>query len=536
MLLAMMLANNPATVALGSYYNRAGIYTDGTSYTNPPTGGVDTGGYSYSGTLLGSSQTWSNTLFDFGPLNATNVISCAGQTIALPAGNYSRLRMLGSGVNGNQPSQSLVVTYTDSTTATYVQGFSDWFTPQNYSGESKAIPMGYRNSSNGSSSENNSLYLYGYSFALNAAKTVQSVSLPVDGNVVIAAISAVPNWPPTFSAPAYTLASARAGFSYAGNIAADASDLNGDALTFAKVSGPAWLNVAANGALSGVPANTDANTNTFLVSVQDPGGASNTATFFIYVNSAPSFLANPLTLPAVNAGQSYAGTIATNATDPKPTDTLSFAKVSGPAWLTVAANGAVSGVPANTDANTNTFVVSVTDNGGLSSTGTVLVYVNAAPYFIANPFTMPAIVAGQTYAGTIATNATDPNPGDALTFAKVSGPAWLNVAADGSLSGTPLSPDAGTSTFIVSVTDPGTLSNTATMSIPVEAAPAIVASLAAQPGQLLLSWAGGISPYQVQQATDLGNPVWQNISGSISTNSLALTPTNAAAFYRVAGH
>lgn len=444
-LLAMAVANDPAPVSLATYYNRAGIYTDGTTYTNPATGGIDGGGYSYSGTMLGSSQTWSNTLFDFGPLNATNVISCTGQVVTLPPGNYSRLQMLGTAVNGNRPSQSLTVTYTDLTTGNFVQGFSDWFTPQNYAGEFKAIPLTYRNSANGSSSENNALYLYGYSFALNSSKTPQSVTLPNNANVIITAISLVPNWAPTFTASSYALASVNAGSSYSASIAANASDLNGDALTFAKVSGPAWLNVAGNGFLSGVPADSDANTNTFVVSVRDSGGASNTATLFIYVNGAPSFAVDP--------------------------------------------------------------------------------------------FSLPDVIAGQNISGTIATNASDPNPSDVLTFGKVSGPAWLNVATDGTLSGAPLSADAGTNTFVVSVTDPGALSDSATMNIVVQqAASPIVASLTPQPDQsLLLTWTGGVSPYQVQQATNLDNPVWQNFGGPTSGNNLSLMPTNAAAFYRIVG-
>src|ERR1043166_7198130 len=309
--------------------------------------------------------------------------------------------------------------------------------------------MGYRNSANGSSSENNSLYMYGYSFTLNSAKIPQSITLPNNANVIITAISMVPNWPPAFSASSYTLASVNAGASFSGSIAANASDLNADSVTFAKVSGPAWLTVAANGSLSGVPANSDANTNTFLVSVTDSGGSSNTATLFIYVNGAPSFAANPFSLPGVNAGQTYSGTIATNASDPNPSDILTFAKVSGPAWLTVAANGSLSGMPANSDADTNTFLVSVTDSGGSSNTATLFIYVNGAPSFAANPFSLPGVNAGQTYSGTIATNARDPNPSDILTFAKVSGPAWLTVAANGSLSGTPLSANVGTNSFIV---------------------------------------------------------------------------------------
>jgi GH25 family lysozyme M1 (1,4-beta-N-acetylmuramidase) len=395
--------------------------------------------------------------------------------------------------------------------------------------------MGYRNSASGSSSENNSLYMYGYSFTLNSAKIPQSITLPNNANVIITAISAVPNWSPTFSAATYTLANANAGASYLANIATNASDLNGDALTFAKVSGPAWLNVAVNGALFGTPANADANTNAFVVSVKDSGGASNTATLFIYVNGAPSFTASPFSLPKVNAAQNISSTIATNASDPNPNDVLTFAKVSGPAWLNVAASGALSGTPSDSDANTNTFLVSVTDNGGLSNTATLFIYVNAAPLFAADPFSLPSVPAGQNITGTIATNVSDPNPGDVLTFAKVSGPAWLNIGIDGTLSGMPSSADVGTNTFVVNVTDPFTLYSTATMMIAVQTPPPIVATLAVQPGQLLLMWTGGSGPYQVQVATDLINPIWQNFGPPTFGSSLSLTPTNDTAFYRIQG-
>jgi hypothetical protein len=73
------------------------------------------------------------------------------------------------------------------------------------------------------------------------------------------------------------------------------------------------------------------------------------------------------------------------------------------------------------------------------------------------------------------------------------------------------------------------------MNIAVQAAPPIVASLAPQPGQLLLTWTGGISPYQVQQATNLDIPSWQNFGVPTSGNNLSLTPTNDAAFYRILG-
>ncbi len=441
-LFAMAEAVDPAPVPLDAYFDRAGIYTDGATFTNPPTGGVDGDGNALSGTLLGPTRTWTDTLFEFGSQDSTNVISCAGQTVELPPGSYSKLRMLATGVNGSQSSKSFVVTYTDSTRTTFVQSFSDWFVPQSFSGESKAIPMGYRNSSDGSSSQNNALYLYGYSFALNAAKILQSITLPTDANLIIAAMTAVPDWPPAFNAASYTLPMATAGVSYGATAASDATDLNGNLITYGKVSGPPWLTVSAGGVLTGTPSTSDANLNTFYISAKDPSGLSNTAAFYIYVN--------------------------------------------------------------------------------------------AAPYFLETPFAVPDATAGQLYSASIATNATDPNPTDVLTFAIVSGPAWLISATNGALSGTPRSSDVGTNAIEVSVTDPYGLSDTATIDINVDPSPTITQTLTMQAGQLVLTWAGGTGPFQVQMTTDLSQP-WQNAGAPISTNAIVISPTNQAAFYRIVG-
>ena len=52
--------------------------------------------------------------------------------------------MLATAVNGNQPNQSFIVTYTDGTTASFTQSLSDWYTPQKYAGETKVSEMAYR--------------------------------------------------------------------------------------------------------------------------------------------------------------------------------------------------------------------------------------------------------------------------------------------------------------------------------------------------------------------------------------------------------
>ena len=62
--------------------------------------------------------------------SATQLSPCPPETT--PA-----LNLLGTAVNGNQPNQIFVVTYSDGSTTTFTQSVSDWATPQKYAGESQ---------------------------------------------------------------------------------------------------------------------------------------------------------------------------------------------------------------------------------------------------------------------------------------------------------------------------------------------------------------------------------------------------------------
>ncbi len=168
-------------VSLGAGVDVTGIGNNGSPV---PNGGLDGGGYAYSSALLGSSVIWSGVAFNIGAGGSPDAMS--GGTLALPAGNYNTLNILATAVRGNQTNQTFVVTYTDGTTTTITQSLSDWYTPQNYSGESKALSMAYRLNSSGGL-DNRTFNLYGYSFSINPLKTVQSVSFPSNRNVVVLA-------------------------------------------------------------------------------------------------------------------------------------------------------------------------------------------------------------------------------------------------------------------------------------------------------------------------------------------------------------
>jgi hypothetical protein len=173
-------------VSLASSFNRNGIVTDGTHFTNT---GVDLDGDSYSSNLLGTSLAFNGSTFTFGPANAPDVVSNA--VIPLPNGQFSKLNMLATAVNGFQKNQSFIVTYTDSSTSVLTQSLSNWVPAGNQVGETTVLTMPYADMWNGTQ-KTKSVAVYGYSLALNPAKTVASIALPSNTNVVVLGLSLVP--------------------------------------------------------------------------------------------------------------------------------------------------------------------------------------------------------------------------------------------------------------------------------------------------------------------------------------------------------
>jgi uncharacterized repeat protein (TIGR03803 family) len=176
-----------------------------------------------------------------------------------------------------------------------------------------------------------------------------------------------------------------------------------------------------------------------------------------------------------------------------------------------------------------------TPNGGANYSGAPdldsgSIFRLTLPMFLSNPFTQAGAAATVPYSASLSTSAVSP-AGDVLTFAKVSGPAWLSVAANGTLSGTPALADIGTNVFTVGLADTNGWSSTATMVISVAPLPLI--SITAQGTNSVLSWTGGQPPYSVQMATDLAGAAWQTIAGPMTNTALLVAPTNIAAFYRI---
>ena len=204
--------------------------------------------------------------------------------------------------------------------------------------------------------------------------TTATVSISVTAVIVGAG-----NTTPAFAANPIILATAK-DVPFVGQLLATDADA-GDVLSFQKSSGPAWLTVSSDGQLSGTPVTTDVGTGSFTIKVSDSSFATATATLNITVantNDAPVFKTNPVVSPSGSEKSIYVGgTLATYATDPNAGDTITFSKVSGPAWLVVARSGALSGTPPSGSAGTNLFTVRATDLAGAFADASLQIKINA---------------------------------------------------------------------------------------------------------------------------------------------------------------
>jgi hypothetical protein len=150
------------------------------------------------------------------------------------------------------------------------------------------------------------------------------------------------------------------------------------------------------------------------------------------------------------------------ASDIDAGDTKTFIKLpGGPAWLNVGSNGTLSGTPGNGDVGPNSFTVRVTDGAGAFDDAVLninVTNVNDAPVF--DPVAVAAVqassgesISGEAYSATFSGTASDID-GDSVSYTKQSGPTWLVVGTDGTLSGTPALADEGTTTVTIRATDP----------------------------------------------------------------------------------
>jgi hypothetical protein len=210
--------------------------------------------------------------------------------------------------------------------------------------------------------------------------------------------SAAANSAPAFTADPILAADGFEGAAYSATIAGSATDVDaGDILSYSKavLYGPTWLNIAADGTLSGTPGFSDTGTNYWIVQVDDGNGEVgeiDTAVLSIYVepngNIPPVFTVDPINKPNVLENADYNESIAGDATDANG-DPLTFSRVAGPAWLDILGNGSITGTPTVIDVGPNNWTVQVSDNNGGIDTAELNIFVNSlAPMILVGGSTL----------------------------------------------------------------------------------------------------------------------------------------------------
>jgi putative glycosyl hydrolase/concanavalin A-like lectin/glucanase superfamily protein/putative Ig domain-containing protein len=431
---------------------------------------------------------------------------------------------------------------------------------------------------------------------------------------------------------------------YGDSIAGDAITSDGGGLAFSKIAGPAWLNVAPDGTISGTPGLADVGTNNFAVRVINSAGAAAVTRLAITITAQPQLIArysfegtmrsgvgfdaggtgagfpaydqghsgraivldgrnNFITLPrSITAASdlTVAAWVRWNGggswqrifdfgngtgqylflTPSSGAGLLRFAIKNGAAeqvldapalpigqWhhiaVTLSGNTGslyVDGVQA---ATSDDITIHPSDfkpaqnyigksqypdplfNGRIDefliynyplSHGQIaaLAAGSTPPSFSIDPIGRADAVVGRPYRDDIAGAATD-DSGDVLTYSKVTGPAWLQVTAEGKLYGTPMATDVGMNNFTVRVTDRTLISSDATLLINIPTGPPLAPfKLKAMTDyeQVNLIWTSSprATSYKVKRSPRSGGP-YVTIASSILTPSYTDTAVKATTTY-----
>ncbi|NBS33269.1 MAG: hypothetical protein EBS83_10835, partial [Planctomycetia bacterium] len=219
--------SDPTAVDLSGNWNAYGLVVANNQVPNSQ--GFDGHGNYYNANYDGSSLgvetssnsdfdfiqiTWGGATFDLGPApnrrsqsnnqnGNDNFVQADGQTINVVSGNFSTLLMIGAAANGNQNNQPITLTFTDDSTTTWTQTFTDW--ANGNGNKNNSPPSGSTLASTnealvatttlvnqvGNNQSGYNRFVYGYSFDIPTGKTLESITLPSNRNVGILGMALV---------------------------------------------------------------------------------------------------------------------------------------------------------------------------------------------------------------------------------------------------------------------------------------------------------------------------------------------------------
>ncbi len=171
----------PVLIPLGSCYRVNAFYPDGARYEER---GFDGSSTAFSSTALGSSLGFAGFVFPIGPPSLPDAATAA--TVALPAGSFSTLYLLGAAGTAAEIAQPFIITYADGSSTTASLNLSSWRSPQNFAGETIVASTTSANLANGQQIAG-SFSVYGYQIPVDPARIPVSLTLPPSTDVLILA-------------------------------------------------------------------------------------------------------------------------------------------------------------------------------------------------------------------------------------------------------------------------------------------------------------------------------------------------------------
>ena len=155
-------------------------------------------------------------------------------------------------------------------------------------------------------------------------------------------------------------------------------DPENDPITFEMLDVVDWITLSPQGNLVLSPRHEHIGDHTFHVRVTDDKGASSDGEMFVRVlkdTEPPKWLQDPIVFET-NVNELFSQNLTPFVQDPANLP-LTFTKKSGPAWLTIATTGAISGTPLTANLGDNNFVVTAS-NGTATADVRLIVKVKPA--------------------------------------------------------------------------------------------------------------------------------------------------------------
>jgi hypothetical protein len=242
------------------------------------------------------------------------------------------------------------------------------------------------------------------------------------------------NDPPAFTSDPINEVDGMENELYSSTLADDATDPENDTLTFSKISGPAWLEVAADGMLLGTPGTDDVDLNSWTVGINDGYGGSDQATLEIFV----------VEQPPTHSNDSIAESIRERTSGGKPNNRHSYLEHK---WLFDVQPGMAQTFFANVwapvSSDDDTFIFSYSsDDATYKDMFTVQANVDNSTY---QTFTFPVTQSGTVYVKVVDTDQTPGNRAKDTVYVD-----HMFIRTDMGLGDPPLAPSGLTATALSS--------------------------------------------------------------------------------------